>query len=265
MAIAPTDLKAFRASVMTITGLSGDSVGIIANEAHLANGGYHCGVQDIKDIGKYPPAAKVDYSVSNTRDRIGGNDASACDIGDDWPIGGRDAWIRWNNLMVRQMQTFPDSMFGLRGMNFTPNGTAKQRIDLAHGPVIIPSTDTVTIHTHLEWWRNTSGTRTFGTILALIQEAITGVPMAEFTQPQINDLMYTTVTNPGGALHARLTIMQQGINTLLGGTVDYQAIGVAVADALVADETLPHITDADRQSIAERTAALFGDRLNSEA
>jgi hypothetical protein len=193
----PTDLKDHRERGMALTGLRGDDWGISPDEDHKRGGGYHCGEKDCQDIGKYhPPAvanvgsATEDYSVRQMRDRgLGGNAASAEDIGDNWPRGGRAAWLRFNNLLVRQMRAGDPALRALRAVNFSPDGVQRKRYDSLHPEAgIIASTDTVDSHTHLEYWRNTANTpgrqMTFGRVEAIIQAAILNVPL---DQPEEED------------------------------------------------------------------------------
>lgn len=180
--IAPAELLDHRKNVIRITGLSGDDVGLLPDPSHKASGGYHCGVQDIINIGRYPDR---DYSTRQSRDRIGGNVCSAEDIGDDWPKGGRAAWIRFNNLLVAQMIANDPELAALRAINFTPNGTARKRYDTNNRSAgIINSTDTVYMHTHLEWWRNTSGTALRARSLRQIEK----IMQAAIDKPIIDDL-----------------------------------------------------------------------------
>lgn len=176
----PSDLKYGREQFMAITGLSGNDVGALPDPTHKSGGGYHCGCQDIIDLGRWATAgsSQADYSVRQARDRIGANQCSAHDVGDDWPNGGRAAWIRWNNLLVARMIAGDPALSALRAVNFTPNGTDRRRYDTKNpGAGIIPSTDSVTIHTHLEYWRDTVGTparkATLDRIAQLMQQAIT--------------------------------------------------------------------------------------------
>lgn len=174
----PEDLKSFRSAWMAKVGLGAAEVGALPDASHKAGGGYHCGVQDIKDIGKYPDR---DYSTRQNRDRIGGNACCALDTGLTWGNGGQAAAIRFNNLLVQQMRANDADLAALRGVNFTPDGKVKRRYD-SNNPSqgIIPSTDTVLWHTHLEWWRNTANTpqrqRSFERLLELADAAIGNKP-----------------------------------------------------------------------------------------
>lgn len=174
----PEDLKSFRSAWMSKVGLGAAEVGALPDASHKSGGGYHCGVQDIKDIGKYP---NDDYSTRQVRDRVGGNACSAVDTGLTWGNGGQAAAIRFNNLLVAQMRANDAELAALRGVNFTPDGKVKRRYDSNNpGQGIIPSTDTVLWHTHFEWWRNTANTplrqRSFDRMLQLADAAIGNKP-----------------------------------------------------------------------------------------
>jgi len=174
----PEDLKSFRSAWMAKVGLGSAEVGALPDASHKAGGGYHCGVQDIRNIGKYPDS---DYSTRQTRDRIGGNACCAVDTGLSWGNGGQAAAIRFNNMLVSQMIAKDPSLAALRGVNFTPDGKVKRRYD-SNNPNqgIISSTDTVLWHTHFEWWRNTENTpqrqRSFERMLQLADAAIASKP-----------------------------------------------------------------------------------------
>jgi hypothetical protein len=196
----PADLAEHRTRMMAKTGLRGDDYGIAPDESHKSGGGYHCGRMDCQNIGKYHPPATShvgstteDYSVRQLRDRLpGGNAASAEDIGDDWPNGGRQAWLRFNNLLVKQLQAGDPELAAIREVNFSPDGTARKRWDALHpndGPNedgIVPSTDTVYMHTHLGLWRDTAGTparaRTLARIEQIAEAAIANRPLASTTE-----------------------------------------------------------------------------------
>lgn len=176
----PADIGAFRTgTVIPLTGLQGNDVGIAPDEAHLAGGGYHVGCQDIQRIGKW----NTDYSTRQDRDRLAGtNVASALDIGDDWPRGGRPAWLRFNNLLVALLRGGDPALAALRAVNFSPDGTSRKRYDSFNpSQGVINSTDSVTIHTHVEFWRNTAGTparaRALARIGQVIDAAIRNVPV----------------------------------------------------------------------------------------
>lgn len=184
-------LAEHRRNVLTITGLGGGDVGQLPDASHKAGGGYHCGVQDIINLGKYPTG---DYSTRQTRDRVGGNTCMAEDVGDDWPHGGRPAWLRFNNALVAAMIAKDPALVALREVNFSPDGTACRRYDALHPEQgIIASTDTVYMHTHLGWWRNMAGTAALAQSLRrieqLMQAAVTGTVAApgpkRETQPMI--------------------------------------------------------------------------------
>lgn len=180
MTTSPGDLDLFRRQkVMPLTGLSGNDVGISPDEEHLKGGGYHVGEQDIQQIGRW----LKDYSTRQGRDRNSpkSNWACAMDIGDDWPNGGRAAWLRFNNLLVARMRASDPELVALRAVNFSPDGTARKRYDSLHPEDgIINSTDSVYMHTHLEWWRDTVNSalraRSLVRIGQLIELAINNKP-----------------------------------------------------------------------------------------
>jgi hypothetical protein len=182
----PSELAAHRQRGMQKTGLRGGAWGIAPDEDHKRGGGYHCGVKDCQNIGKFhpPPTANIgsrteDYSVRQYRDRtVGGNAASAEDIGGDWPNGGRAAWLRFNRMLVKQLQKGDRALRAVREVNFTPDGTARKRWDALHpdagvnGDGIVPSTDTAETHTHVGFWRDTAGTPARAEALARIEQII---------------------------------------------------------------------------------------------
>lgn len=163
MSDSPSDLLGLRSRLAAETGLPAGDIGIAADPSHLLSGGYHCGGQDLKAI---HAVANDDYSIRQPRDRAvytsdaaaGRNNASAMDVGDDWPLGGRAGWIRFNNLLRAKLGSGDPLLAAVRGMNFTPDGTTKRRFDcLTHTES--SSGDTVTWHTHIEWWRDTIALR----------------------------------------------------------------------------------------------------------
>jgi hypothetical protein len=185
MTSAPSDLLALRSTVIQKTGLSGNSVGVVGDGIHQRTGGYHEGHSVLVSIGRFhgPATAHVgaaaeDYSARIARDRSGLTDhASAMDIGCDWPNGGRAAWLRFNNALYAELRDHPERLPALRGANLTLDGTSRKRYDTAHRDQgLIPSTDSVTIHTHMEFWRDTEGRRqaTLDRIAQLITAAVSG-------------------------------------------------------------------------------------------
>jgi hypothetical protein len=188
MSNSPAQLVAHRKRFMALTGIADPaSVGINADGRHKASGGYHCGYSDLVAIGRYhgPASAHVgssteDYSARYLRDRRALSDyASAMDWGDDWPRGGRAAWLRFNAMLLSELKA--GHLPALRGINFSLDGTTKHRYDSANAAQgIVSSTDTVLIHTHGEFWRDTLGTAgldaTLARIEALVQAAIANKP-----------------------------------------------------------------------------------------
>jgi hypothetical protein len=189
---SPTQLVAHRRRFMALTGITNPaSVGINADARHRASGGYHCGYGDLVAIGRYhgPWSAHVgsldeDYSARALRDRRAlSNNASAVDWGDDWPHGGRAAWLRFNALLLSDLKA--GHVPALRAINFSPDGRTKKRYDSANAAQgIIPSTDTVLIHTHGEFWRDTLGTAELDATLARI-EALVSAAIANRPAPPL--------------------------------------------------------------------------------
>lgn len=185
MSSAPADLLQFRAGARAVTGLSAEDVGIVGDGAHQRTGGYHEGRDVIVSIGRFhaPASANVgsgveDYSARQARDRTGlTNSSSASDVGSQWPHGGRAAWLRWNNLLYAEMHDRPGNLPALRAVNISLDGRHKQRYDQLHrGDGLIASADSVDTHTHLEFWRDTEGSRraTLDRIVQLMRAAIGG-------------------------------------------------------------------------------------------
>lgn len=226
MTAAPMDISIFRTNkVIPLTGLAGNAVGIAPDSDHLRKGGYHVGCMDIKAIQKW----LTDYSVRQKRDQLDGtNYSSAMDIGDDWPNGGRKAWLRYNRLLVELMMAGDPALAALRAVNFSPDGVACKRYDSLHPEAgIIPSTDTVYMHTHHEWWRDTINTvsraLSFIRIGQIIQAAINNTPVPEFGEDE----------ETMGASYPPLTINKYDATAEdLGGT----SLSVAPANSGAADK-----------------------------
>jgi hypothetical protein len=171
--------RTFIANMRRITGLGADEMGSAPDERHLAGGGYHVGVEDIQGFGRW----NTDYSTRQQRDRLDGtNDSSAFDVGDDWPNGGRPAWLRFNGLFLRQLQARDPALAAVRAINFSPDGTLCRRYDTfnrAQG--VIASTDSVYMHTHGETWRDQAGTaaldRAFRRVEQMADAAIRNVAL----------------------------------------------------------------------------------------
>lgn len=186
MSEAPASLLATRAHLLEQTGLPSDDIGIAADETHLSNGGYHCGAFDLRSINAVD---RDDYSIRQPRDRAqywhdlanGNNWASALDLGDDWPNGGRTAWIRFNNLLRSQLAIRDPALSCIRGINYTPDGISKRRFDCLTRAES-STTDSVTWHTHIEWWRDTNSAPQLRDnctlrLATLAYSAITGAPL----------------------------------------------------------------------------------------
>ncbi len=195
----PPDLIAFRTEIRRLTGLGPLDIGILGNQAHIETGGYHEGKDDLASVGLYHPHAAVgshdeDYSVRLKRDRDAvTNFASAMDIGDDWPNGGRDAWKRFNGLLLHAIQHDHPAMTTVRAINYSPDGILRKRVDREAGVSHIQdSTDNVEIHTHIEWYRDTQDRRqdSFDRLLLLIDAAINNTdPEDDMTPEEHNRLV----------------------------------------------------------------------------
>lgn len=187
MTNAPGDLLGLRSTLQTLTGLSAVDVGIVGDAAHARSGGYHIGRSGLQAAGVW----STDYSVRLQRDRNGCTEsASAVDVGAGWRQG-RATWLKWNNLLANALRANDPALTAVRAINYSPNGTLKWRIDREYGWRTDSSADTVDIHTHIEWYRDTEGRRqqSLDRIAALAQQAITGqvAPMGE-THMAVTDL-----------------------------------------------------------------------------
>lgn len=171
--IAP-DVDRHLDRMAALTGNPRGNFGSQADESHLSSGGYHCGGLDLKRING---VGRDDYSIRQPRDRTfylweiahSSNLASAIDYDDDWANGGRAAWIRFNNLLRKQLGAKDPALAAVRAMNYSPDGTTKRRFDTLTGNETSTS-DTVTWHTHLELWRDAVNTVSRATALARIEE-----------------------------------------------------------------------------------------------
>lgn len=208
MTSAPVDLLIFRQQALRLTGLASVSVGVIGDDRHAATGGYHIGKGALVAIGRYHPraaagSASEDYSCRKQRDRAGLTDnASALDIGYNWPNGGNPAWLRFNRLLVADLQAGHPALNAVRATNFSRDGRERKRIDREHGfGEIDDSADSVDIHTHIEFYRDTEGNRqtSFDRLAELIRAAIAGTaPTAAPTATQPEDDMELDVQIPHG-------------------------------------------------------------------
>lgn len=185
MTNSPTDLLTVRQHVMALTGLTDPAdVGIVGDGMHQHSGGYHEGRDVLAGLG----ALWSDYSVTEyDRDRTGlTNSASALDIALAWPNGGRAAGIRFTNLMVADLIADAPGTESIRAINYTPDGVRKRRRDKRNGLKETVSSDTVDIHTHFEFFRDTEGSRNKGfqnLVLRRIRDAIGGVTESDHPAP----------------------------------------------------------------------------------
>jgi hypothetical protein len=197
---------------MSTTGI-GDpaSIGIVGDAAHAASGGYHEGKTDLKDAGVFG----TDYSTRLTRDRNGCTEsASAMDVGYQWPKGGNAAWLRFNNMFASYLHANDARLAAVRAINYTTDGTHKYRTDRESGWSVVSSTDTVDVHTHIEWYRDTEGNRSASLtfINAMAQAAVAGhttvgAPMADSDIP--------------GTYHSALNADAFGLGTYTGQNINY--------------------------------------------
>jgi hypothetical protein len=102
------------------------------------------------------------------------------DIGYEWHVGGNAAWLRLNALLVSQLHSGDPALATIRAVNYSPDGRKKQRIDRENGWAVQSSADSVDVHTHIEWYRDTEGKRqaSLDRIDALVAAAIANKPAA---------------------------------------------------------------------------------------
>jgi hypothetical protein len=195
---APDDLNQLRKQIIKATGLDSLAVGIAGDKKHALKGvSYHLGKDQIKP-------EKNPYSVRLKRDKSGlTNAASAVDIGDDWPHGGRAAWIRFNNLLVAALRAGDPALVTIRATNFSPDGVKRRRVDRQKAFQVEKSGDNVEIHTHIEWYRDTEGKRDGACtkrLIALVEQAITGKERKGFlmalTDAQQANIAHTLLNIP---------------------------------------------------------------------
>jgi hypothetical protein len=165
---APDDLMAVRRYLLAATGLSGDSVGIVAGPSDAAGGGYHCGNDALAAISHLTS----DYSKrESTRDRPGTNAASALDIGDFTHNG---VTLRSCTLgLVAACQRGDPRTRDIREMIYSLDDVNVHRWDRLG----IRSTgdSSHTFHTHWSFFRDSEGRRAQpDNILGLLAELIEG-------------------------------------------------------------------------------------------
>jgi hypothetical protein len=208
----PQDLKTFRVAVQARTGIADPrSLGIVGDAVHQRKGGYHEGKDVLEEIGRYhePPgqhigSATEDYSARLARDRFGlTNDASAFDLGADWPKGGRAAWLRYNNLLLHEMINNPERLPELRAINVSRDGKELKRFDQQDRHAgLTNSKDSVDTHTHHEFYRDTAGRRqtTLRRLLELIDAAIAKLPAPPAAQNGEDAMMLIRLSPSDGAV-----------------------------------------------------------------
>ena len=229
MTTAPPDLLALRHSITLLTGVTDASaLGIVGDDAH--GKGYHLGVASIKARGNYPAN---DYSTLQTRDRVGGDYASGLDVTLSWPNGGRAAALQWSRSVAAAVKA--GQLPYVSEINWLNEAGQKRRYTVHNGQEV-SSSDTVDVHTHFGFWRDTEGKRSFTSLLSLMASAIGGTPVADWTQTQINDVV-AELTSSGGPLHVRTARLEGKIDALAAKlasisvpTVDTHALAQEIAD-----------------------------------
>lgn len=198
MTNAPADLLGLRSTLQQLTGLSAVDVGIVGDAAHARSGGYHIGRSGLVAAGVW----STDYSVRLARDRNGATEsASAMDVGAGWKQG-RATWLRWNQLLANALRADEPALASVRAINYSPDGTTKWRLDREFGWKTASTSDTVTIHTHIEWYRDTEGRRgdSLARIVALASQAITGQVVLASTITK-EDTVFLAI-DQGGTVYA---------------------------------------------------------------
>lgn len=156
MTYAPSDSLAIRREYMALTGTPGDSVGIVPDEAHRRDGGYHCGNDDLAAIGRL----LTDYSKRESeRDRPGTNGGAAIDFGLNWSTaaGGRNAALAFNRKLAADFLAGDPRLRDLREVIYTPDGRTVQRVDKLGKRSTGDSSHLY--HTHLSFFRDSEGRR----------------------------------------------------------------------------------------------------------
>lgn len=263
MTTAPADLITLRSFIMSRTGLSAFSVGIVGDTSHAATGGYHEGKTDLINAGVY----NTDYSVRLPRDRAGLTEsASAMDIGYAWPHGGTKAWLAFNNALVSLLHAGDPALSAIRAVNYTPDGSRKFRTDREADWSVVNSSDTVDVHTHIEWYRDTEATASRQASIDRIDDLILhalGVQMENLTPPE------------QAQLHDANSIMWGFVNELEAMVVDSNSnpsapVSVPIPivktikdiQAKVAGLATPQLSDAQVAVLAQGLSDAIGTKLD---
>lgn len=195
MTYAPADLLAIRLYLLSSTGLSGDAVGVVGDEAH--DGGYHCGSDR---------TTSSDYSRrESARDRAGlTKGASAIDYG-TFRRNAAGVWVSDRTVtagLVAACQRNDPRARDIREIIYTPDGSTVRRFDRLG----IRSTGDSShlFHTHVSFFRDSEGRRAQpDNFLGLLRELIEGGDMSERLEWFADALEYGADAVRGGPIAGR--------------------------------------------------------------
>lgn len=179
MTNAPADLLTMRSGVHGVTGLSPNDTGIVGDDNHDC--GYHIGRSALINRGclhvsRGAGDPREDYSVRLGRDRAGVTEsASAFDLGSGWSghAGGHAAWLRFNVAFLSELIGRDARLNAVRAVNISTDGSTRHRYDREYGFAVQSTNDTVTIHTHMEFYRDTEGKPERAAAIAEIERLVT--------------------------------------------------------------------------------------------
>lgn len=245
MTYAPADLLAVRRFLLSSTGLSGNAVGIVGDDAH-AGGGYHIGNDGLAAAGRLT----ADYSKrESSRDRPGSNAASALDVG-QWTgtVGAaKISWLAFNRALADACRRGDPRTRDVREVIYTLDGRAVSRFDRLG---IRSSGDNSHLtHTHISFFRDSEGRRAQpDNILGLFQELIEGngmTPTQDAEAHNTHDRVYALLTmEPYGAapsvpigdaikaIAAGVVAIETRLDALAIGGVDQATLTAAVVAAM---------------------------------
>lgn len=170
MTDAPTDLLQCRRYLLDHTGLAGDSIGIVAGPEDAQTGGYHCGNDQLRKLGRLD----TDYSKRESPlDRPGTDAASALDIG---------SFSRLRELsaaLVRDAAVDP-RLNAIREIIYSVDGQTVKRWDRLG--IRFGGDNSHRYHTHISFFRQSQGSRNDErNFFGWLREFFEGEPMAEDT------------------------------------------------------------------------------------